>query len=250
MAENSKIGWTHHTQNFWMGCTKVTRECRHCYIGTVLKRGGREPFQGPMRTVDWSKPYKWDREAAAAGERHRVFTCSLSDFFHEGADAWRPEAWQVIKACKNLDWLVLTKRPERARDRLPPDWGGGYPNVWLGVTCGHLDSLYRLPYLRDLPAVVKFVSAEPLLARMDFRPHLTWIDWVISGCERAAKGERAVMDLDWVRDLDEQCKAAGKAHFFKQAYLNEKGVPCEQPLLDGALVQEYPTRRVSLPVIA
>lgn len=249
MAENSKIGWTHHTQNFWWGCSKVTRECKHCYIEAIMKRAGKEPFKGPMRTIDWDKPLKWDRAAAKAGTRHRVFTCSMSDFFHDGADAWRPEAWAVIKACTNLDWLVLTKRPELAKDRLPPDWGDGFANVWLGVTCGHSSSLYRLPYLRALPAAVKFVSAEPLLERMDFREHLPWLDWIITGCERAAKGERAVMDMDWVRYIDRQCKEAGKQHFFKQAYVDEKGVPFEEPLLDGSVVQQIPTRRFPLALV-
>jgi hypothetical protein len=78
---------------------------------------------------------------------------------------------------------------------------------------------------------VKFVSAEPLLERMDFRPHLDWIDWIITGRERAARGQRAVMDLDWVRDIDAQCKARGKRHFFKQAYIDERGVPSETPRL-------------------
>jgi protein gp37 len=249
MAENSNIGWTHHTMNFWWGCNKVTRECKICYIGPIMRRAGREPFRGPGRTKNWTEPFKWDRAAAKAGERHRVFTCSMSDFFHEGADGWRAEAWEVIKACPHLDWLVLTKRRELARDRLPPDWGGGYPNVWLGVTCGCSESLYRLPHLRELPAAVKFVSAEPLLERMDFRPHLDWLDWIITGCERASKEERAVMDLDWVRDINRQCAEAGKRHFFKQAYVNEKGVPCEQPLLDGVVVQEFPARRVPLAVV-
>jgi protein gp37 len=249
MAENSSIGWTHHTMNFWWGCDKVTRECKFCYIGAIMRRAGREPFRGPMRTKNWTEPFKWDRAVAKAGERHRVFTCSMSDFFHEGADGWRAEAWEVIKACPNLDWLVLTKRPELARDRLPPDWGGGYPNVWLGVTCGCSESLYRLPHLRELPAAVKFVSAEPLLERMDFRAHLSWLDWVITGCERAARGERAAMDIDWVRDIHRQCAEAGKRHFFKQAYVSEKGVPCEQPLLDGVVVQEFPARRVPLAVV-
>lgn len=249
MAENSKIGWTHHTHNFWMGCKKVTPECKHCYIDAIMRRAGREPFKGPMRTKDWTAPLKWNREAVKAGERRRVFTCSMSDFFHPGADPWRPEAWELIKACKDLDWLILTKRPELAREHLPPDWGAGYPNVWLGVTCGCSESLYRLPHLRDLPAVVKFVSAEPLLERMDFRPHLDWIDWIITGCERAAKDQRAVMDIDWVRDIDRQCKEAGKLHFFKQAYLDEKGVPCEEPELDGVVVQEVPAGRVPLSLV-
>jgi protein gp37 len=242
MAENSGIGWTHHTMNFWWGCDKVSRECRHCYIGPIMRHGGREPFAGPMRTRDWSHPARWDRKAREACERHRVFTCSMSDFFHEGADAWRSEAWAVIRACPHLDWLVLTKRPELARERLPPDWGAGYANVWLGVTCGcnHPESLARLPLLRELPAAVKFVSAEPLLERMDFRPHLDWLDWIITGCERAAKGQRQVMELDWVRDVDRQCREAGVKHFFKQAYVGEKGAPCEEPLLDGKVVQELP----------
>jgi protein gp37 len=246
VAENSSIGWTDHTHNFWMGCNKVSAECRHCYIEPIMKRAGREPFEGPMRTKDWSKPSRWDRKAAEAGKRHRVFTCSMSDFFHEGADAWRPDAWKLIKACTHLDWLVLTKRPELVRDRLPDDWGAGYPNVWLGVTCGCSKSLDRLRILRELPAAVKFVSAEPLLERMDFRPNLGWLDWVITGCENAANGKRQPMNIDWVRDIDRQCKVAGKPHFFKQAYENERGRPNEKPLLDGVLVQDIPSSRIPL----
>jgi protein gp37 len=250
MAKNSKIGWTTHSHNFWWGCHKISPECLKCYIAGIMKRAGKEPFKGPMRTKHWDEPFRWDREAAAAGERHRVFTCSMSDFFHEGADAWRDEAWEVIKACPNLDWLVLTKRPELAKDRLPADWGDGYPNVWLGVTVGCEKSLYRLPHLHRLPAVVKFVSAEPLLERMDFRPYLGWLDWIITGCEQAKKGERRLMDLDWVRDIERQCQEAGKRHFFKQAYVDDKGTPCEEPLLDGVVVQQIPTRRVPLALVA
>jgi protein gp37 len=249
MPKNSKIGWTHHSFNAWWGCNKVTPECDHCYIDSIMRRGGYEPFNGPMKTKTWRAPYAWDREAAKLGERHRVFTCSMSDFFHQGADAWRPDVWKIIKDCQNLDWLILTKRPHLIPDRLPADWVEGYPNVWLGVTCGCSKSLYRLPLLKAVPAAVKFVSAEPLIERMDFREHLSWIDWVITGCERAAKGTRRIMDMDWVRDIDNQCKEAGKTHFFKQAYLDDKGVPCEEPMLDGAVVQEFPRpRRLELVV--
>jgi protein gp37 len=254
MPKNSKIGWTHHSWNPWWGCQKVTAECDHCYIDAIMRRGGHEPFGGPMRTKTWRQPFGWDREAASAGERHRVFTCSMSDFFHQGADEWRPEAWKIIEACKSLDWLILTKRPHLIKDRLPADWGSGYPNVWLGVTCGCSQSLYRLPILREITAAVKFVSAEPLLERMDFREHLGWIDWIITGCERAAKGERRFMDMDWVRDIDLQCKEAAKSHFFKQAYPTnggaEHGIPCEEPGLDGQIVQEFPARRTALTVVA
>lgn len=110
-----------------MGCHKVSQACKHCYIGGFIKRMGLEPFDGPMRTKTvWKEPAKWNREAGKKGMRARVFTCSLSDFFHEDADPWRDDAWGVIKSCENLDWLILTKRPENIADRLPADWGAGY----------------------------------------------------------------------------------------------------------------------------
>ena len=173
MAENSQIGWTDHTQNFWQGCDKVSQECKHYYIAGVMGRAGRTPFGGPMRTKDWSKPYKWQRRAAEENRRFRVFTCLLSDFFHEGADEWRSDAWEIIRQCDRLDWLVLTKRPERIADRLPVDWGEGYGNVWLGVICGISSSLPRVEILRRTPARVRFVSAEPLLGRPTSRPTST-----------------------------------------------------------------------------
>ena len=151
MAKNSKIGWTHHTMNFWWGCNKVSAECMFCYIAAIMLRAGHQPFNGPMKTKNWTNPERWNRSAREAGERHRVFTCSMSDFFHPGADEWRAEAWEVIKKCTSLDWLILTKRPELAIDRLPTDWGKGYPNVWMGVTCGCTSSLYRLEHLRAIP---------------------------------------------------------------------------------------------------
>ena len=64
MAQNSRIGWTHHTQNFWWGCNRVSAECAHCYIEPIMKRGGRSPFNGPMRTKDWKKPAKWKSKPA------------------------------------------------------------------------------------------------------------------------------------------------------------------------------------------
>lgn len=239
MAENSKIGWTDHTMNFWWGCNKVSAECHRCYIGPIMQRAGRVPFNGPMRTVNWTPPLKWNRKAEETGTRYRIFTCSMSDFFHPGADAWRAEAWEVIRGCTNLDWLILTKRPELIKDRLPNDWGEGYANVWLGVTCGVGSSRPRVSELRSLPARVRFISAEPLLEPIDFRPYLDGrIHWVITGCEQAGKEKRRPMQLDWVRDIDRQCREASVAHFFKQRY--EGTQMAYDGLLDGEVRQEWP----------
>lgn len=239
MAENSKIRWTNHTWNPWWGCDKVSSECKHCYIDGIMRRAGKEPFSGPMRTKDWSKPHKWNRKAAITGERPRIFTCSMSDFFHAGADPWRDEAWDVIRSCQNLDWLILTKRPELIPDRLPHDWGDGYANVWLGVTCGVSDSLHRIPLIQTIPAHIRFISAEPLLERLDFTTHLDGsIHWIITGCERAGKKKRRPMDIDWLRDIDRQCRDAKVAHFFKQRYEGTRIV--FDGLLDGVVRQEWP----------
>lgn len=127
MAENSGITWTDHTMNFWWGCHKVSTECLHCYIDSLMRLAGKEPFNGPIETVNWSNPDRWNRQADQQGRRFRIFTCSMSDFFHPAADKWRAEAWEIIRRCTNLDWLILTKRPELIADRLPGDWGSGYP---------------------------------------------------------------------------------------------------------------------------
>ena len=73
MAQNSKIVWTDHAQNFWCGCHKVSEECRFCYILGIMRRGGYEPFGGPMRTKKWSNPFRWNRGAARMRRRLRVF---------------------------------------------------------------------------------------------------------------------------------------------------------------------------------
>lgn len=240
MGKTTGIGWTDHTWNPWYGCHKVSSECARCYIDGVLKRMGKQPFNGPMRSKTWNDPFAWNRDAIKTGERRKVFTCSLSDFFHQMADEWRPNAWEVIRECDGLDWLILTKRPELIAETLPKDWGNGYPNVWLGVTVGCKATVGRLEMLESIPARIKWVSSEPLLEAMDFSPYLSWLDWIVTGCEQAAKEKRRRMDVGWVRAIDEQCKAFGKAHFFKQAYFNDQGTPVHEPLLDGKVIQEWP----------
>jgi protein gp37 len=165
MAENSLIGWTHHTLNFWMGCDKVAPECAKCYIDRVLKRQGREPFGQLYKTKTWKDAEKWQRWAEDNGNVYlRVFTLSLSDFFHVKADGWRADAWKIIQDTPNLIYLVLSKRPQLIARRLPSDWGeNGYKNVWLGVSTGCRMTLNKMDMLRKIPAALRFVSMEPLL---------------------------------------------------------------------------------------
>lgn len=167
MAKLSEIQWTDHTWNPWHGCTKVSPGCKYCYMYRDKDRYGQDPT-----TVIRSKhntfvsPINWKEPA-------RVFTCSWSDFFIEDADIWRAAAWDIIKKTPHLTYQILTKRPERIQACLPPDWGEGYPNVWLGVSVeDQQQANKRIPILLEIPAKVRFLSCEPLLGEIE----LTRID--------------------------------------------------------------------------
>lgn len=177
MAENSKIEWTDHTFNPWIGCTKVSPGCDNCYAEARMDHRLKQVQWGPhgerKRTsaAYWRAPMAWDRKAAAAGVRHRVFCASLADLFDNAVPSeWRADLFDLIKATPNLDWLLLTKRPQNIAKYLPSDWDSGYPNVWLGTSVeNQTEADRRIPELLNVPAVVRFLSMEPLLGPVDLR---------------------------------------------------------------------------------
>lgn len=170
MSSKTSIEWTDATVNFWTGCDQVSPGCANCYMFTAQRRFGRDPavvlrtsdatFYAPLRQRKWLE--------LAPGSL--VFTCSWSDFFHEAADEHRADAWEVIRARPDLNWQILTKRPENIAGRLPADWGEGWANVWLGVSIENRRFVSRADVLRTIPAVVRFISAEPLLGPLVHKP--------------------------------------------------------------------------------
>jgi protein gp37 len=237
MSDQTIIAWTEHTWNPWRGCEKISPGCAHCYMFSAQRRMGWNP-EVVVRTTTWPDPKRWEREAAARGRTALVFTCSWSDWFHADADPWRDEAWAVIRACPHLHFQILTKRHERIADHLPADWGPhGYPNVWLGVSIENNAFVHRADTLRQIPAVVRFISAEPLLGPLP-RLDLTYIDWLIVGGE-SGPGYRP-MQVAWVRELRAKAKASGTAFFFKQSAAPRTEMGIE---LDGKVVREYPQPR-------
>jgi protein gp37 len=129
---------------------------------------------------------------------------------------------------------LSTKRAERIAELLPSDWGGGYPNVWLGVSISEEKGLWRAEELRKIPARVRFISYEPALGPLD--PFdLTGIHWVIFGGESGP--DFRPMKFAWARAMRDKCKSAGVAFFFKQSAgrLPETGIE-----LDGRIIREYP----------
>ena len=247
MAETTLIEWAHHTFPPWFGCTKVDRECDNCYAETwtVLRFHKAEwgPHADRVRSAQstWKRCLSQDRKAAQDGVRRRIFCSELSDVFdNQALDEWRADLWSLIKSCPNLDWLLLTKRPQNIRKMLPADWGSGWPNVWLGTTAGHQKAWERVAALRSVPARIRFVSAEPLLEPIV--PDLSGIDWVICGGETVKPGQKnedgtpamaRVMDPDWARGLRDQCKKAGVAFFMKQ-------MTNKAPIPDDLLIREFP----------
>lgn len=245
--DGSIIAWTDNTFNPWMGCVKVSAGCKHCYAETLTRdRMGLQVWgPGSIRQItsaaNWRKPVQWQRQAVSEGRRVRVFCGSLCDVFeeHETADATRPRLWELVRNTPNLDWQILTKRPERIGDHLPDDWGpDGWPNVWLGASIEDMRVAERADHLRRLPAVVRFVSYEPALGPLDDLD-LSGIDWVIYGGE-SGRNYRP-HNPAWPRAMRRKCLDAGTAFFYKQsaAIRTEMGT-----MLDGETIREYPTPRI------
>lgn len=267
MAENSKIEWTDHTFNPWVGCTKVSPACDHCYAEGWAKRTGQAGlWQGERRrttSANWRKPYHWNNAAPLIERRQRVFCASLADVFdNQVPREWRADLFAMIRETPNLDWLLLTKRPQNMAKMLPGDWGQGYPNVWLGTTVeNQQEANRRIPYLLKVPAVIRFLSCEPLLGpvnlrvlrpdginfRMDaltgegehflgMKGQTGRIHWVIAGGE-SGPGAREV-DEYWLDGLREQCaEVEGTAFFMKQMSGVRKPLP---PIPPHLMVREFP----------
>lgn len=237
MAENSKIEWTDHTFNPWIGCQKVSPGCDHCYAEAMMDhRYGRVqwgPHGARKRTslANWRKPLQWARRAN--GRRERVFCASLADVFdNQVPPEWRADLFALIHATPELDWLLLTKRSENIRKMLPEGWGEGWANVWLGTTCEDQPNYdRRWPVLRATPARVRFISYEPAIGRLTLPTEGPHPDWIICGGESGA-GAR-FMRPDWARDLMNDCRQIGIAFFMKQM-TGKKPIPHE------LMVREFP----------
>jgi protein gp37 len=216
MAEVTAISWTDHTYNPWIGCTRVSLGCDHCYAEADWdKRYHRVEWGGARSRTKSEGPANWDRKAREAGVRRRVFCASLADVFdNQVPDEWRADLWDLIDRCRALDWMLLTKRPQNIANMLPSGWP--WPHVWLGTTTeNQIEANRRLPILLRIPAVVHFASVEPQLGPVDLRSYLNaGLDWIIIGGE-SGPGCRP-FDSDWARDVRDQCQASGIAFFMKQ----------------------------------
>lgn len=244
MSENSKIEWTHHTFNPWWGCAKVSPGCDHCYAERDAARfmagkviWGVDAERREFGDKHWNEPLRWNRKAAEAGERHRVFCASMADVFDKNApEGARERLWALIEATPNLDWLLLTKRIGNVGRMIPDRWSVAIPkNVWLGASIVNQEEADRdIPKLLAVKTMgIRFLSMEPLLGPVDLTAHLASrhsvgsdhkfsdrmgidgrIHWVIAGGESGPHARP--MHPAWAQSLRDQCKAAGVPFLFKQ----------------------------------
>jgi protein gp37 len=221
MADNSSIEWTEATWNPTTGCDRISAGCDNCYALTLAKRlkaMGNPKYQsdGDPRTSGPGFGVALHPEALDVPRRWRqprvVFVNSMSDLFHaQVPDDFIREVFAVMTETPRHTYQLLTKRPRRlARMAGELPWPS---NVWMGVTVENAETRWRADELRKVPAAVRFVSAEPLLAPLPGLD-LAGIDWLIAGGESGPRF-RAV-DPAWITGLRDQCAVAGTAFFFKQ----------------------------------
>ena len=199
--------------NPWHGCTKISPGCARCYMFRIDERHGIDStvvaktgqFDLPVRRKK-NGEYAWLPDGGSAG------VCFSSDFFHPDADAWRPLVWSMMRERRDIDFFLITKRPERFYVGLPEDWGNGYGNVIIGCSC---ESQYtadrRLPVFLELPVQNKQIILEPMLQRINLEKHLekyhAGIDMVLCGGEIGDSARP--LDYAWVIEMNIQCVKFG-----------------------------------------
>lgn len=261
MGENSKIEWTDHTWNPWIGCTRISPGCDHCYAATQAKfRGWVKQWGEPGQPGDykrtseanWKKPLQWARKAREARSeydllvkdcpefgdnslpphRPRVFCASLADVFDNQVPSdWRDHLFHIINITPELDWLLLTKRPENIASMIV--WGDAPPpNVWVGTTCEDQAAFdRRWPVLEKIPARVRFVSYEPAIGPLTMRRHRVKPDWLIAGGE-TGQGHRWAKAL-WFYSIKDECEEEAVPFFMKQ-------MAGRKPIPEDLLVRQFP----------
>ena len=247
---STKIEWTDEVWNPMTGCTKITTGCDHCYAHTVAHRRTRYVYlrqlpvkDTPENRADPFAPRFWAERLEIPmrwKEPRRIFVNSMSDVFHAQFSLEQIRmVFEVMNACEQHQFQVLTKRPERAA-RLAPDllWTD---NIWMGTSIENMDVARRADALRQIDAYVRFISAEPLLGPLD-NLNLDGIHWVIGGGESGA-GFRPVLP-EWADGLRDRCEREGVHFFWKQwgGYTPKSG----GRLLNGRTYDEYPVELAAL----
>ena len=240
--------------NPWHGCRKVSEGCEHCYMYFLDRKRGVDTSH-VYRTANFSLPLQRQRNGAYKIPSGMTLYVGLStDFFVEEADEWRAEAWCIMRQRSDVAFRLLTKRASRISQCLPPDWGDGYKNVMLSVTCeNQCRADERLPLLLEVPAAHRGFMAAPFIGEINAEEYLRTglIDEVLCGGENY-DGARPC-HYEWVKSLSEQCKRSNVTFdfietgtvFVKQGRtyrIPDKRVQSEQAFRSGLSFSGRPLR--------
>jgi protein gp37 len=186
-------------------------------------------------------------------EPSKIFTSSLTDFFHPDIDSYRGEAWEIIRKCPQHTFQILTKRPERIMDNLPTYWEEIRSRVWLGTSIGHSKGIQRLfDLIVPIQPGIKFLSLEPLHGEIDL--HLNnfvdmsskvgdLIDWVIIGGEsgnESGKYRYRPCQLIWIENIIEQCRGFGNIRIFIKQMGTHLAKELKMSDRHGGNINEFP----------
>jgi protein gp37 len=214
MSDRSSIEWTDATWNPVTGCTEVSPGCDNCYARTFAERWRGIPGHPYEQGFDlrlWperlDQPSRWTKPRV-------IFVNSMSDLFHQDVpDDYIDRVFEAMRRAPQHQFQVLTKRPGRMASLLQRIQPIPLPHVWLGTSVESEAYTWRVDKLRATPAALRFVSLEPLLGPLTSLD-LSGVGWVIVGGE-SGHGARP-MDIEWARDIRDQCAAAAVPYFFKQ----------------------------------
>lgn len=239
--KTTKIEWTDKTWNPITGCTRFSAGCAHCYAETMSRRLHAMGVKKYMNGFNLTLHEGCLKEPLAWKKAHNIFVCSMSDIFHEDVPfEFVDKIMHTILQTPQHRYQILTKRAERMKEyfstrQIPA-------NVWLGVTVEAKNTLFRIDYLRNLQATVKFLSCEPLLEDLG-ELNLNGIDWVIVGGESGPQARP--MKEAWVLNIRKQVEEQGIRFFFKQwGTWGSDGIKRNKhangKLLKGEIIQEMP----------
>jgi protein gp37 len=249
MADGSSIEWTEATWNPTTGCDRISTGCDNCYalaLARRLKAMGAPKYQndGDPRTSgpgfgvtvhadSLLTPYAWRKPRV-------VFVNSMSDLFHARVPlGFVREVFRVVADTPQHTYQVLTKRSARLRKIADQfEWPA---NLWMGVSVENADAMPRIDDLRAVPAVVRFLSCEPLLGPLEGLD-LDLIHWVIAGGESGAH-HRPVQSA-WVTDIRDACADQGIPFFFKQ--WGGRTPKAGGRDLDGVLYDQMPAKPLAV----
>lgn len=212
--------------NPWHGCQKISAGCKNCY---VYRRDAEFDKDSSIvtKTGAFSLPLKRNRqkEYKLQPESEPVYTCMTSDFFIADADAWREEAWQMMKIRSDLQFVIFTKRIDRFSECIPEDWGEGYDNVTVMCSCENQSAAdYRLPFFLEAPIKHRGVALAPMLGEIHLEKYLERGRIEVVSCGGESGEQARLCDFAWIVNCMEQCVRYGVAfHFHQTGALFKKG---------------------------